>query len=424
MKLLGTFLKWIGIAAGAAIVVLLVFNAYYVWSTGTRLERRLGALRRAGDPVQIADLAREPIPPEKNADTSLRHAAADLDSIQEGLMALYPKSVNPTGTLSPTDRKGLEALFAAYPKVMPLLEQAADCPDYDPQLDVTRPPTRFLDMERLSQHRLLHRVLRARSALLLSQGRSDEALATQILSLRLTRHWRREPMLIGFMVTAACESVAMEGMNEVLQGGPVSPSARRAIDAELALHDNLEGLRWALRSERAFSLSSVREIPGSGFWPTRGFANDLMSGLLGLYDRHLQDTSRPYARVVSAKGAVWRLGDGPYGALITQLEPALTGAREPAERVRAMSRSLRLLNALQARVPPGVDRVLDLAELGLPAGATIDPYDGKPLHVKRLPEGWMVYSVGGNGVDDGGKLDGKTDVGTGPIRPGEPRKTP
>ena len=144
MKLLRTFLKWIGIAAGAAIVVLLVFNAYYVWSTGTRLERRLGALRRAGDPVQLADLAREPIPPEKNADTFLRRAADDLDSIQKGIRALYPKTVYPTGTLSPTERETLETLFAAYPEVMPLLEQAADCPDYDPQFDATLSPTQFL----------------------------------------------------------------------------------------------------------------------------------------------------------------------------------------------------------------------------------------------------------------------------------------
>ena len=106
------------------------------------------------------------------------------------------------------------------------------------------------------------------------------------------------------------------------------------------------------------------------------------------------------------------------------LEPALAAAREPAERVRAMSRSLRLLNALQARVPPGGDRVPDLAGLGLPAEATIDPYNGKPLNVKRLPEGWMVYSVGSNGVDDGGKLDGRTDIGAGPIRPGGSPKTP
>jgi len=89
-----------------------------------------------------------------------------------------------------------------------------------------------------------------------------------------------------------------------------------------------------------------------------------------------------------------------------------------------MSRSLRVLNALQARVPPGGDHVPDLTELGLPAEATIDPFNGKPLNVKRLPQGWMVYSVGRDGVDDGGKLDWRTDIGAGPMGPGGSRKTP
>src|SRR4051812_46723110 len=105
MKPLRILLKWVGIAASAAVVVLLVFNLYYVWSTGRRLERRLDAIRRAGDPVQLADLARRPIPPERNADVSLRRAADDLDAIQKALMASYPKTVYPIGTLSPTERE-------------------------------------------------------------------------------------------------------------------------------------------------------------------------------------------------------------------------------------------------------------------------------------------------------------------------------
>ena len=72
MKRLRKILKWIGIVAGAAIAILLMLNAYFVWSTGTQLESRLVALRQAGDPVQLADLAHEPIPPEKNADVFLR----------------------------------------------------------------------------------------------------------------------------------------------------------------------------------------------------------------------------------------------------------------------------------------------------------------------------------------------------------------
>ena len=97
MKRLRRILKWIGIAAGAAIAILLMLNAYFVWSTGTQLERRLVALRQAGDPVQLADLAREPIPPEKNADVFLRRAADDLDAIQKELLACYPKSGYPPG---------------------------------------------------------------------------------------------------------------------------------------------------------------------------------------------------------------------------------------------------------------------------------------------------------------------------------------
>lgn len=34
----------------------------------------------------------------------------------------------------------------------------------------------------------------------------------------------------------------------------------------------------------------------------------------------------------------------------------------------------------------------------------LDPFTGKPLIFKTLPDGLMIYSVGYNGVDDGGKI--------------------
>ena len=66
----------------------------------------------------------------------------------------------------------------------------------------------------------------------------------------------------------------------------------------------------------------------------------------------------------------------------------------------------------------------NLRDLGLPAEATIDPFNSQPLHVKKLPKGWMVYSVGINLVNDGGILDGVTDLGAGPIRREESQKKP
>ena len=80
-----------------------------------------------------------------------------------------------------------------------------------------------------------------------------------------------------------------------------------------------------------------------------------------------------------------------------------------------MCRSLRVLNALQVRGLPSGGDIPKLTDLGLPEAATIDPFSGKPLLVKKLASGWMVYSVGGNLVDDGGVLDTRTDVGVGSV---------
>ncbi len=417
-------LKWIAISVAALIAILLMLNAFFVWSTGTALERRLLELRRAGDPVQLSDLARAPIPPERNADVYLRRAAADLDAIHKELLAMYPKTAGPDGALSTDEKEKMDKLFFAYPRLMPLLEQAAACPDYDPQIDVTLPTGRFMElvMEPTDKHRLLARVLRARAALLIAKGQLGDAVANQILLLRLTRHWRREPLLIGCLFTASCELTAMAGVDKVLQDGALSASERQALEAELALHDTLEGYVWALRSERSFSLSSARELPGAGYWLVRGFSNDLQLRLIELFDRYIEQALKPFAEVWTStkpKG-VRRGGLNPYAALVTHLEPSLISAREPAERVRAMSRCLRVLNALQARVAPGSDQVPQIANLGLPQESMIDPYSGEPLHIKKMPEGWLVYAIGMNLADDGGKLDGITDIGAGPKSKDEP----
>ena len=73
-------------------------------------------------------------------------------------------------------------------------------------------------------------------------------------------------------------------------------------------------------------------------------------------------------------------------------------------------RCLRVLNALQGRAEksdpePTDPQVPKLSQLGLPTEATIDPFTGKPLHVKRLPEGWLIYSVGKDLKDDGGEVE-------------------
>ena len=182
-------------------------------------------------------------------------------------------------------------------------------------------------------------------------------------------------MLIGFLATAANEFAAIDGLNRVLQAGPVSPATRRAIDAELALHDTMDGYTWALRTERAFSLVTLQQDLGPGNWLTRGFIDRALVGVLDLYDRHLRSAAQPYTRPSARQRLAPPIAGllNPYGRLATLLEPSLVAAREPAERVRAMSRSLRVLNALQSQVPPGGDQAPPSTASACPPGRRSTP---------------------------------------------------
>jgi hypothetical protein len=43
----------------------------------------------------------------------------------------------------------------------------------------------------------------------------------------------------------------------------------------------------------------------------------------------------------------------------------------------------------------------------------LDPFDEAPIRYRTLPEGYVVYSVGENGTDDGGEIDPSGQYGTG-----------
>lgn len=96
-------LKWTGIVLGGLIAALLIANALFVWRSSAAVERRLQAICDAGDPVALSDLARQPIPPEKNAATLLRRAENELVAIDKDLAALYASDAHQHDRLGPTE---------------------------------------------------------------------------------------------------------------------------------------------------------------------------------------------------------------------------------------------------------------------------------------------------------------------------------
>ena len=417
MKRLKRVLKWTGIVLGGLVAIGLIANAVFVWTTDTRLERQVAAIRAAGDPVTLADLARPPIPPEKNAATYLRRAEADVAAIEKETMNLHPVSECPGFLMPPEDQKIVKGALAAYPNVIPLLERAAGCPDFNAELDYTLPSKEFLTklLDVVNRFRSPARALHYRATLLVAEGNRDEAVRAALVILRLACHFDRNPMTLSYLMAIAVRGYAIRSADAALQTGAISKDVRDALDKELAIQERMEGFVWAMKSERAYALEYFRDmIPARNFWLIRGMWNMQESACLEVHSTFIALAGDP-----GSYRNVEQTVEGRKRVLAVLLFPALKSGYLAVTRVRAEIRSLRVLNALQAHVRAGSDETPKLAELGLPAETTTDPFTGEPLHVKRTPQGWLVYSVGPNFRDDGGKLDDPAngDIGVGPPPP-------
>ncbi|HBO43137.1 MAG TPA: hypothetical protein DD670_04220 [Planctomycetaceae bacterium] len=385
----------------------------------------MAKIRAAGDPVSLADLEPEPIPPEQNAATYLRRARDDLRAIEQEIVKAE-RADSDSDRQSPAVLEAMRSALAAYPEVVPLLEQAAECPEYgisepldpggadDPQVALETV------MSRAGDNRSVARLLGSyRCRLLLADGKHDEAARSAVSLLKLTRHFDREPCMVSFLVAIACRGHAMESLNEVLQAGAISDEVSRELEDELAKHDINEAYRQALRTERPFGFAFFRTMPGENTWFARAYYNRAKLNYLGLLEWYLVDSKAADSSEARAMVEAPEPTD-IWGVL---LNPAIEATRLAARRGQSLLNVIRVLNALQRRENPDEPPAADLSDLGLPREATLDPFTGKPVIVKRVPDGWLVYSVGQNGIDDGGEFgDNRSDEGYGPPAKPEDKK--
>ena len=416
--MLKKILKWTGIVLGSLIAVLLVANAVFVWRSSAALESRLQSIRDAGDPLRLADLAREPIPPEENAAVYYRRAKDELQAISQELETVRKSEGWPGGPMSQKDLQRIERAMSAYPDVISLVEKAADCSDYSSDTDYGMTFAEFQSsgLEEIQCYRSVARYLCDRCLMLTAQGDRDEALKASVLTFQLARHLDREPSLVAHLVAIAIRGIGITTANRVLRSGPVADSARDALDAELARYDASESYRQALITERAFGLTAFNDMSLGQSWPTRGYWNNAVIYYLDVMDNQLALASKPYHQILQAQPKAVSRPVSPWTVLTDLVLPAVHAAREATERNRATMRCLRALNAITRLEQQGVE-VTGFIDLKLPEKETIDPFTGKPLLMKKPSGGWVIYSAGKDLRDDGGKVDDLSDFGLGSVPP-------
>jgi len=397
----------------AMVAIGIGFFAVRNWLAGRRVESKLAAIRDNHQPVVLADLERQSIPPDKNAITYLRRAREGVEALQAEWQPLYDNPVVATllSENHPNDQslQVIAASFAAYPSVIPLLEKAARCPDYDSQLDCSVTSNEFLQnlMKHVQFQRQVARTLRFWALLQAARGNPDSSIDACTWMLRLARHFDSDPMIVARFVGIACRSLAIETANSILQCYTTSAATRAALRDELQMHESNDPFKHTLVTERAFGITYLQELPGQV-----SFTASLTEGYLDVLETQIAHANSVYGDKTAEEATSQAFHSASTFGLL--LMPAIQAWRDAEFRARAEARCLLVLLALQEHPKTGDETALQMESLGLPAQVTADPFDDGRLHVKKVAGGWLVYSVGKDLKDDGGVFVNREDVGLGP----------
>ena len=405
------------------------------WAIYTRASfgERISAIRAAGDPAVISDLRPKPISSEENAAAQLLDAASRLNAFASAhgrffktpVGVAYDKVHDARQTISPEQIDAIRAIVEDYPDLDAAFARAADCPRYASPLDFSLPHPQFLAgmVPAPIDIRGIARYIVWQMELATADGRSDVAVEKGIELLRLAALYDAEPGLVSSQIAMAVRGVAAGEIYDALSAGPISPALHRELDQELARFDAGAALTHTLKTERAMTISATQDqLGGARAIIVNTVALPMKKMYLNAIDYYepvLAVAQQPWHDIFqNGKPSAFQKPTG-FGVLADLLAASFEAQFQSVHRTSAVLRSLRVYNALRQFAETNGREASGLAELNLLAEATTDPFTGQPLIVKQSEGGWMVYSVGKDGVDGGGEIETTKDFGVGPAKRAE-----
>jgi hypothetical protein len=312
-----------------------------------------------------------------------------------------------------------------------LARQLADMPAgrhrlvYDPNPFATH-------LSEQQKTRVVVHALRYDALRLAQKGDVRQALRSCKAMLHAARSIDDEPLLLSQLIRRACVLPAASAIERTLALGvpPLDDLARvQELVAEEEAHPSLI---LGLRGERATLHVYLTGLADGSISPATLHVLDGTTADMSLRIRFMGGTIRNMARRDHPRILQWmnraianarlpaheqRAAEqallDEIAALPRSMELAavLLRLRNPVTELfrqkHALLRSLTVLLALERhRQEKGAwpGKLEELAPKHLSA-VPLDPYDGKPLRYRRLADGVIVYSIGRDGKDDGGKLN-------------------
>ncbi len=269
-------------------------------------------------------------------------------------------------------------------------------------------------------------------------GQGEEAMAAIGNIFRVARTLDPGPILISALVRNACVAVALSSSERVVNRLELADDQLARLQAQMVSALATNGLARALAGETAFGLDGFAMGPtqlaamlnpavsgstapaavfsgetfASTFYAWSGLKDAdhacYLDAMIRLQDAANEDFPR---RLTTVSNIASEVSGGsnrwPFVKTMSRIMmPALAKSIEREARLIATLRcALASLAVERFRMAHGGTLPASLADL-VPrylAAVPSDPYDGKPLRFKPMTKGFVVYSLGEDGDDDGGR---------------------
>jgi hypothetical protein len=391
-------------------------------SANKELRAEMDKIRARGEPLWFSDLAPPMVDPELDATPLLLSALSKFKKPSPAFYALVSPEP-PAPRTRPGRYDMFESVLADNRPALELLGRAVRRPYFRLPIDYrTRQPFTIL-LQPIQDAREIASLLAADVLQSIGSGDNDRAVAAVLDGLGLAELLRDEPFLITQLVRVAIAGQAIKSLETVVSQVELTPDQFAALDNQLVLMERRFQLAPYVRSERAMLLTGMDSL---------GENPEQVDAMIG--------SGKPVARILSSAGlGPLRMRDeafmlrlmsgfaeavdmpGPEGkAALKRLEaelqpsfqhifsrllaPTVLPAREAAlnHRQRLMNARLgirvRRFYENHGKFPESLDVVTDESVPSIPP----DLFARRPLVYRVLSDGFVIYPVGDNGIDDGG----------------------
>ena len=326
--------------------------------------------------------------------------------------------------------------------VIARIDSLAGMGRYEPEISSWNGGPQFSEMfADVRPFRSIDRIMQARLALAIKANELDEAVQIFESALRIANLLRRSGLLVHFFAANSAElghidailplveRLTDDGLRRVHQALAAADSAPRITDAfdgnrllieqELCeIFSDAGAVRWGVASEAANQGSSLTL---SQWWkaPSLGRLNANLAAISAMVNVEkgraaVIPIQRAPSPETGTETSVIRISSGDA---LTRNCKYLIGSND---RVLLMRDGLRLLVALERyrRAHGTYPITLDQLVPDFITRVAIDPWSGRPLVYRLLssPEAagrpFVLYSVGADGIDDGGRSAGANAIGT------------